>query len=82
VGNPTLETLGTKMTRGTMTEGRTVLITQHHTVREIEATHQTLHEEVEVILLLMMGVDMRHPMPRHDHTTTLLPVQTGCEGIK
>jgi hypothetical protein len=38
-----------KMMRGTMTEGRTALIAQYHTMRKIEATHQIIHEEVEVM---------------------------------
>jgi hypothetical protein len=57
VWNLTLEILGMKMMRGTTTKGRTVLIVQHHATRKIEATHQILHEEVEVMVGMMEVVE-------------------------
>jgi hypothetical protein len=76
VGNLTLETLGTKMMRGTTTKGRTALIAQYHAVRKIEATHQIIHEEVEVMAEMvevaegmegMMAVTEDH----HEHSSII-----------
>jgi hypothetical protein len=76
VGNLTLEILGTKMTRGTTTKGRTVLIAQYHAMREIEATHQILHEEVEVMAGMVEVVEGMEGMmavieDHHEHPSII-----------
>jgi hypothetical protein len=76
VGNPTLEIWGMKIMIETMTKGRTVLIIQYHAAKEIEATHQTPHEEVEVMAGMVEVVEVMEGIiavigDRHDHPSII-----------